>query len=141
MSRRLATGSVGRMPFWLAFATAAAFACLAGVVLSLFAMRLRGHYLAIASLGFAVILFLDMVLSSRRLPSLLGSQRAWFPALAGTMKALRLPTCASAVAYFVHFRRPRDPPAFVFAIAPEAPSRSWRGGGPSRPRVLDAGHP
>jgi branched-chain amino acid transport system permease protein len=43
------------MPFWLAFATAAAFACLAGVVLSLFAMRLRGHYLAIASLGFAVI--------------------------------------------------------------------------------------
>src|SRR6266436_3819413 len=40
------------------------------------------------------------------LPSF-GSQRAWFPALAGTMKALRLPTCASAVAYFVHFRRPR----------------------------------
>src|SRR5258707_1299220 len=38
-----------------------------------------------------------------------GPQRAWFPALAGTMKALRLPTCASAVAYFVHFRRPRDP--------------------------------
>ena len=30
------------------------------------------------------------------LPSF-GSQRAWFPALAGTMKALRLPTCASAV--------------------------------------------
>lgn len=42
------------------------------------------------------------------LPSF-GSQRAWFPALAGTMKALRLPTCASAVAYFIHFRRPRDP--------------------------------
>jgi len=42
------------------------------------------------------------------LPSF-GSQRAWFPALASTMKALRLPTCASAVAYFVHFRRPRDP--------------------------------
>ncbi len=41
----------------------------------------------------------------------LGSQRAWFPALTGTMKALRLPTCASAVAYFVRFRRPRDPPA------------------------------
>src|SRR6266478_6337076 len=63
------------------------------------------------------------------LPSF-GSQRAWFPALAGTMKAVRLPTCASAVAYFVHFRRPRDPSVFVFAIAPEAPSRSWRGGGP-----------
>src|SRR5260221_12628947 len=49
--------------------------------------------------------------SSPRDASLLsfGSQRAWFPALAGTMKALRLPTCASAVAYFVHFRRPRDP--------------------------------
>jgi len=39
------------------------------------------------------------------LPSF-GSQRAWFPALTGTMKALRLPTCASAVAYFVRFRRP-----------------------------------
>jgi hypothetical protein len=63
------------------------------------------------------------------LPSF-GSQRAWFPALAGTMKALRLPTCASAVAYFVHFRRPCDPSVFVFAIAPEAPSRSWRGRGP-----------
>src|SRR5258708_13606613 len=37
------------MPFWLAFATAVTFACLAGVVLSLFAMRLRGHYLAIRS--------------------------------------------------------------------------------------------
>jgi hypothetical protein len=54
-------------------------------------------------------LFPDMVLSSRRLLPSLGSQRAWFPALAGTMKALRLPTCASAVAYLVRFRRPRDP--------------------------------
>ena len=45
------------LPFWLAFAAAAALAGLAGVVLSLFAMRLRGHYLAIASLGFAVITY------------------------------------------------------------------------------------
>src|SRR5215475_11001355 len=45
------------MPFWLAFAAAVGLACLAGVVLSLFAMRLRGHYLAIASLGFAVITY------------------------------------------------------------------------------------
>jgi len=43
------------------------------------------------------------------------------------MKALRLPTCASAVAYFVRFRRPRDPPALC------SPQRSWRGGGPFRP--------
>ena len=50
------------------------------------------------------------------LPSF-GSQRAWFPALTGTMKALRLPTCVSAVAYLVRFRRPRDPPVFVFAVA------------------------
>src|SRR6266853_618546 len=50
--------------------------------------------------------------------------------LSQVIKALRLPTCASAVAYFVHFRRPRDPSVFVFAIAPEAPARSWRGGGP-----------
>jgi branched-chain amino acid transport system permease protein len=45
------------VPFWIAFAGAVAFAGLAGIVLSLFAMRLRGHYLAIASLGFAVITY------------------------------------------------------------------------------------
>jgi branched-chain amino acid transport system permease protein len=45
------------IPFWVAFAGAVAFACVAGIVLSLFAMRLRGHYLAIASLGFAVITY------------------------------------------------------------------------------------
>src|SRR6266849_11083593 len=45
------------VPFWIAFAAAVAFAGFAGVVLSLFAMRLRGHYLAIASLGFAVITY------------------------------------------------------------------------------------
>jgi len=45
------------VPFWAAFAGAVALAGLAGVVLSLFAMRLRGHYLAIASLGFAVITY------------------------------------------------------------------------------------
>jgi branched-chain amino acid transport system permease protein len=41
--------------FWAAFAAGVAFAGLAGMILSLFAVRLRGHYLAIASLGFAVI--------------------------------------------------------------------------------------
>src|SRR5437764_575785 len=45
------------VPFWLAFAAAVAFAGLAGIALSLFATRLRGHYLAIASLGFAVITY------------------------------------------------------------------------------------
>src|SRR6202011_5826002 len=45
------------VPFWIAFAGAVAFSGLAGIVLSLFAMRLRGHYLAIASLGFAVITY------------------------------------------------------------------------------------
>jgi branched-chain amino acid transport system permease protein len=45
------------VPFWIAFAAAVAFAGLAGVLLSLFATRLRGHYLAIASLGFAVITY------------------------------------------------------------------------------------
>jgi branched-chain amino acid transport system permease protein len=45
------------IPFWIAFAGAVAFAGIAGIVLSLFAMRLRGHYLAIASLGFAVITY------------------------------------------------------------------------------------
>jgi branched-chain amino acid transport system permease protein len=45
------------VPFWIAFTGAVAFSALAGVVLSLFAMRLRGHYLAIASLGFAVITY------------------------------------------------------------------------------------
>ena len=44
------------VPFWLAFVAGVAFAGLAGMILALFAVRLRGHYLAIASLGFAVII-------------------------------------------------------------------------------------
>jgi branched-chain amino acid transport system permease protein len=43
------------IPFWAAFVAGIAFAGIAGTFLSLFAVRLRGHYLAIASLGFAVI--------------------------------------------------------------------------------------
>ncbi len=43
------------VPFWIAFVAGVAFAGIAGTFLSLFAVRLRGHYLAIASLGFAVI--------------------------------------------------------------------------------------
>src|SRR5512143_868785 len=43
------------IPFWLAFVAGVGFAGIAGIFLSLFAVRLRGHYLAIASLGFAVI--------------------------------------------------------------------------------------
>ena len=45
------------VPFWLAFAGGVAFSGVAGMALSLFAVRLRGHYLAIASLGFAVITY------------------------------------------------------------------------------------
>jgi branched-chain amino acid transport system permease protein len=45
------------IPFWIAFIVAIAFSGLAGMFLSLFAVRLRGHYLAIASLGFAVITY------------------------------------------------------------------------------------
>lgn len=47
----------GGVPFWMSFACGVAASSLAGVVLSLFAVRLRGHYLAIASLGFAVITY------------------------------------------------------------------------------------
>src|SRR5437763_6032198 len=43
------------IPFWIAFAIAMLLAGIAGLALSIFAVRLRGHYLAIASLGFAVI--------------------------------------------------------------------------------------
>ena len=45
------------LPFWAAFACGTAAAGAAGMALSLFAARLRGHYLAIASLGFAVITY------------------------------------------------------------------------------------
>ncbi len=45
------------VPYWAAFAAAVAFTGAAGMLLSLFAVRLRGHYLAIASLGFAVITY------------------------------------------------------------------------------------
>jgi branched-chain amino acid transport system permease protein len=47
----------GGWPFWLAFAGGVALSGLAGMILALFAVRLRGHYLAIASLGFAVITY------------------------------------------------------------------------------------
>src|SRR5580704_8371021 len=45
------------IPFWIAFVAGVAFSGVAGMALSLFAVRLRGHYLAIASLGFAVITY------------------------------------------------------------------------------------
>jgi branched-chain amino acid transport system permease protein len=45
------------MPFWWAFVCGVLLAGIAGMLLSLFAVRLRGHYLAIASLGFAVITY------------------------------------------------------------------------------------
>jgi branched-chain amino acid transport system permease protein len=45
------------LPFWVAFACGVAASAASGMALSLFAVRLRGHYLAIASLGFAVITY------------------------------------------------------------------------------------
>jgi len=45
------------VPFWAAFVSGVAFSGCAGLILALFAVRLRGHYLAIASLGFAVITY------------------------------------------------------------------------------------
>src|SRR3954463_9597814 len=45
------------VPFWVAFAAGVTFSGIAGMTLALFAVRLRGHYLAIASLGFAVITY------------------------------------------------------------------------------------
>src|SRR5499427_3256000 len=43
------------VPFWIAFAAGVVLSGAAGMALAVFAVRLRGHYLAIASLGFAVI--------------------------------------------------------------------------------------
>jgi branched-chain amino acid transport system permease protein len=45
------------LPFWAAFACGVVASAASGMALSLFAVRLRGHYLAIASLGFAVITY------------------------------------------------------------------------------------
>ena len=47
--------------FWLAAGAAVAASGLVGVALAAFAVRLRGHYLAIASLGFAVITYQVLV--------------------------------------------------------------------------------
>jgi branched-chain amino acid transport system permease protein len=47
--------------FWLAALAAVAAAGLLGLALAAFAVRLRGHYLAIASLGFAVITYQVLV--------------------------------------------------------------------------------
>jgi branched-chain amino acid transport system permease protein len=49
------------VPFWPAFVGGIVLAGAAGVLLSMFAVRLRGHYLAIASLGFAVITYQVLV--------------------------------------------------------------------------------
>src|SRR5258707_1363252 len=43
------------VPFWIAFGAGMALSGAAGMALAVFAVRLRGHYPAIASLGFAVI--------------------------------------------------------------------------------------
>ena len=43
------------VPFWMAFVFGMVLSGAAGMALSIFAVRLRGHYLAIASLAFAVI--------------------------------------------------------------------------------------
>src|SRR5215469_15550795 len=69
------------------------------------------------------------LLRDASLPSF-GSHRAWFPALAGIMKALRLPTCASAAAYLFASAAHVAPPVFVFASA-----LRW-GGGPLPARAL-----
>jgi len=45
------------VPFWVAFVLGVLISGMGGALLSLFAVRLRGHYLAIASLGFAVITY------------------------------------------------------------------------------------
>ena len=47
--------------FWVALVCGVVCAGLAGVLLSAFAVRLKGHYLAIASLGFAVITYQILV--------------------------------------------------------------------------------
>lgn len=47
--------------FWLAAVAAVGFAGIVGLALAAFAVRLRGHYLAIASLGFAVITYQVLV--------------------------------------------------------------------------------
>jgi hypothetical protein len=77
-----------------------------------------------------------MALSARRLPSRsFGSRRARFPALNGTVKALRLPTRASTVAYLFRFRCPRDPSCFVSAVALLQARRSLAGPGLSFRRL------
>ncbi|HEV2955921.1 MAG TPA: branched-chain amino acid ABC transporter permease [Xanthobacteraceae bacterium] len=45
------------LPFWSAFVCGVVASAASGMALSVFAVRLRGHYLAIASLGFAVITY------------------------------------------------------------------------------------
>jgi len=61
------------------------------------------------------------------------------PFVTGTMKALRLPACASAVTYFVRFRCPHGPPAFVFAVALPQGWRSPPGPGLGMPAARISG--
>jgi hypothetical protein len=72
-----------------------------------------------------------------------GSRRARFPALSGTMKALRLPTCVSMVAYWFASTAHAFPPVFVFRCC--APGRSEVPSGPGpwfrRPPTFRLVHP
>src|ERR1700689_2444867 len=53
-----------------------------------------------------------------------GARCDQFPAVSGLLEVLRLPACATPVAYLFRFRGPRDPPLFVLASA--ALSDGWR---------------
>ena len=87
--------------FWLAAAAAVAAAGIVGLALAAFAVRLRGHYLAIASLGFAVITYQIIVNWERvtegvrgiygiRPPPGFGSSLALFYLVAGIALAVYL---------------------------------------------------
>ena len=74
------------MPFWLAFACGVVLAGLAGMLLSIFAVRLRGHYLAIASLverargGSPALAASGAEVSAARTRATL-AEKAWYPDL------------------------------------------------------------
>ncbi|MCL5959046.1 MAG: branched-chain amino acid ABC transporter permease [Chloroflexi bacterium] len=66
-----------QMPFWLAVPASIAAAGLAGAMLGLPALRLKGYYLAVATLGFAVVVYVVL--------------QQWRPVTGGAMGIIGIP--------------------------------------------------
>ena len=94
--------------FWLASLAAVAAAGLLGLALAAFAVRLRGHYLAIASLGFAVITY-QVLINWEKVTEGVRGIYGILPPVAGTMELFYLVAGVALVVYILMDNLVRSP--------------------------------